>query len=66
MCHNQNIGSLDRILRITVGVILISLTALQLIGLWGWIGIVPLATGLLRNCPLYTVLGLSSKKSCNK
>lgn len=55
---NANVGTVDRVLRIGVGVVLIALTALGKIGWWGYIGIVPLATGLLRTCPLYTLLGL--------
>jgi len=55
---NANVGTVDRVLRIGVGVVLIALAALGKIGWWGYIGIVPLATGLLRNCPLYTLLGL--------
>lgn len=55
---NANVGTVDRVLRIGVGVVLIALAALGKIGWWGYIGIVPLATGLLRTCPLYTLLGL--------
>lgn len=53
-----NVGSLDRALRIGAGVVLLFLVAIQAIGLWGLVGIVPLATGLLRYCPLYSVLGI--------
>jgi O-antigen ligase len=57
-----NVGTLDRSLRITVGLILIVLSLTGVIGLWGWIGVVPLATGFLRFCPLYPVLGISTCK----
>ena len=57
---SANVGGLDRILRIVAGVILIALTLMGTIGAWGWIGIVPLATGLLGTCPLYSILGLST------
>lgn len=57
-----NVGTLDRILRVLVGVILIGLSLGGAIGLWGWIGLVPLATGLLRFCPLYPLLGISTCK----
>ncbi|MCL2876024.1 MAG: DUF2892 domain-containing protein [Betaproteobacteria bacterium] len=58
----QNIGCTDRVLRIVVGIALIVLAALGKVGWWGWIGVVPLATGLLRFCPLYTMLGM---KTCS-
>ena len=55
-----NVGGIDRVLRIAVGVVLVALAASNVIGVWGWIGIVPLATGLFRFCPLYPVLGINS------
>ncbi|KAB0584543.1 DUF2892 domain-containing protein [Ideonella dechloratans] len=55
-----NVGGFDRIARILVGLVLIALTLTGTIGVWGWIGIVPLATGALRFCPLYTVLGIKT------
>ena len=54
------VGTIDRVLRIIVGLVLIGLTLSGTIGVWGWIGIVPLATALFRFCPLYTVLGMST------
>jgi hypothetical protein len=57
-----NVGSIDRILRILVGVALIGLTLAGQIGLWGWLGVVPLATGLVGWCPPYALLGLSTCK----
>jgi hypothetical protein len=51
---------MDRIARIAIGALLIVLTLLGTIGAWGWIGIVPLATGLLRTCPAYSILGLNT------
>jgi hypothetical protein len=51
-----NIGSYDRALRIAVGLILLGLTLSGRIGPWGWIGIVPLLTGVFRFCPLYRLL----------
>ncbi len=53
-----NVGTADRLLRIIVGLALITLAALGKIGWWGYIGIVPLATGLFRLCPLYSMLGI--------
>lgn len=55
-----NVGSLDRIVRIAAGVALIALAAGGVIGAWGYIGIVPLATGLLRTCPAYSLLGVNT------
>ena len=55
-----NVGGIDRILRIVVGIVLISLAATGTVGLWGWIGVVPLLTGLIRWCPLYPLLGMNS------
>ncbi len=55
-----NVGNLDRALRIIAGVVLIGLTLTGSIGAWGWIGIVPLFTGLFRFCPAYTLLGIQT------
>lgn len=55
-----NVGGIDRVLRIVLGLALIALTLTGAIGAWGWIGLVPLATAALGYCPLYTVLGFSS------
>jgi hypothetical protein len=56
-----NVGNTDRYLRISVGAILIILALTGTIGMWGWIGIVPLATGIFRYCPAYILLGLGNK-----
>lgn len=56
----SNAGSLDRILRIIAGLVLIGLAATGTVGLWGWIGVVPLATGLFGFCPAYTLLGINT------
>ena len=56
----MNVGTLDRVLRIIVGLVLIGLAATGTIGLWGYIGVVPLLTGLFRFCPAYTLLGLNT------
>ncbi len=55
-----NVGGIDRILRIVIGLALIGLTLTGTIGAWGWIGVVPVLTAALGFCPLYTVLGFSS------
>jgi hypothetical protein len=55
-----NVGGIDRVLRILVGLLLIGLTLAGVIGLWGWIGVLPLATGVLRTCPAYSLLGVDT------
>ncbi|RZS53327.1 YgaP family membrane protein [Sphaerotilus mobilis] len=55
-----NVGGIDRILRIVAGLALIALTLTGMIGVWGWIGVVPLATGLMSSCPLYSIVGLNT------
>jgi hypothetical protein len=57
---NKNIGALDRSLRVIGGLILISLVFVGPHSLWGWIGIIPLATALIGWCPLYTLLGINT------
>lgn len=59
---NKNIGSVDRWIRIIVGVVLIALAVTGTIGAWGWIGIIPIATALINFCPLYRILGFSTNK----
>lgn len=55
-----NEGNWDRIARVVGGLVLIGLAATNQIGLWGWIGVVPLATGAMGWCPLYTMLGINT------
>jgi hypothetical protein len=55
---NTNVGSIDRAARILLGVALLAATLFGAIGVWGWIGVVPLLTGLLQYCPLYTLFGV--------
>ncbi|WP_144905317.1 YgaP family membrane protein [Novosphingobium taihuense] len=55
-----NVGGIDRILRIVLGLVLITLVFVGPQTPLGWIGIVPLATGLLRTCPLYSLLGMNT------
>lgn len=56
----KNEGKLDRALRVVAGLLLIGLAATNTIGLWGYIGVVPLVTGALGMCPLYAILGLNT------
>ena len=55
----RNVGGIDRILRIVVGLVLIGLALTGTVGWWGFIGIVPLGTALIGFCPVYPLLGLS-------
>ena len=56
----SNVGGIDRILRIAAGLVLLALTLTGTIGAWGWLGLVPLATGLFSFCPVYPLLGLNT------
>jgi hypothetical protein len=55
-----NEGTLDRAVRVLAGLVLIALTLTGTIGVWGWIGVVPIATGLIGWCPAYTLLGINT------
>ncbi|WP_298834855.1 DUF2892 domain-containing protein [uncultured Piscinibacter sp.] len=55
-----NEGTIDRALRVIAGLVLIALAATGTVGVWGWVGVVPLATGLIGWCPAYTLLGIST------
>lgn len=55
----KNMGGIDKTLRIAIGIALI-LGALLGYGTWMWIGVVPLVTGLLNSCPIYSLLGIST------
>ncbi len=57
-----NVGGIDRIARIVVGLLLIALAATGTIGVWGYIGVVLLLTGIVRWCPAYAPFGFST---CN-
>ena len=57
-----NIGHTDRVLRVIVGVTLMGLAGYGIVGAWGWIGIIPLVTGVLGNCPAYSLLGMNTAK----
>lgn len=59
-----NVGTTDRILRIVLGLVLLGLTLGGQIGVWGWVGVVPLATAFLKFCPAYAILGLRTCKEC--
>ncbi len=51
---------IERVARVVLGVALVGLAAMGTIGVWGYIGVVPILTGALGTCPLYTLLGIST------
>ncbi len=55
-----NVGGIDRGIRIVAGLVLIGLAATSTVGWWGWLGIVPLATGAIGWCPPYAILGINT------
>ena len=60
-----NEGTIDRVLRVLVGLALIAIVFVGPQTPWGWIGLVPLLTGLAGTCPLYSILGIRTCKLKN-
>lgn len=56
----KNVGNADKVIRIILGLVLIALVFVGPQTPWGWIGIIPLATGLIGFCPLYSVFGINT------
>ena len=56
----QNVGGIDKVIRIIAGLVLLSLVFVGPQTPWGWIGIIPLATGLLGFCPAYKIFGINT------
>lgn len=62
-----NVGGIDKALRVTIGVVLILLASYQVIGIWGYIvGLLPIMSAVANNCPLYSLLGISTRKGKKK
>ena len=59
----HNVGGIDKVLRIIIGAALMILAATGSIGWWGWLGVIPLATGLMSSCMLYRLLGINTCKT---
>ena len=59
----RNVGGIDRTLRIVVGLGLVAAAATSAVGWWGWLGLVPLATGAIGWCPPYAMFGLNTCKA---
>ena len=57
---NVNVGGIDRILRVVVGIVLIALVFVGPKTGWGWLGLIPLLTGLFQICPLYSLIGVNT------
>lgn len=57
---NKNEGIGDRIARVSIGLVLLAMTVVEPRTAWGLIGLVPLVTGLVGTCPIYSLLGLST------
>ncbi len=55
-----NVGGIDRILRIVAGLVLIALAATGVVGAWGYLGVIVLATGVFRFCGAYTLFGVNT------
>jgi hypothetical protein len=61
----QNVGKIERIIRVTAGAAIMSLAFVGPHTPWAFLGIIPLLTGLVGFCPPYALLGISTCKSCN-
>jgi hypothetical protein len=57
-----NVGSVDRVLRVIAGLALMGLTVAGIIGVWGWVGAIVLATGVFSYCPAYGLMGIKTCK----
>lgn len=57
---SRNEGTIDRLLRVIVGLVLIALVFVGPRSAWGWIGVVPLLTELVGMCPIYSLLGINT------
>lgn len=61
----KNVGTVDKVLRLIVGLGLIALALTGIIGWWGLIGVVPIVTALVNFCPLYRLIGIRTCKTPN-
>ncbi len=61
----KNIGDIERIIRVAIGLVILSLIFVGPQSLWGLIGILPLVTGLAGWCPSYAMFGISICKNQN-
>lgn len=56
----KNMGSADRVIRVVIGLVLLSLVFVGPQTPWGWIGIIPLVTAAIGVCPLYSIIGIKT------
>ena len=66
MALQTNVGGVDRIVRVVLGLAVLSLTFLGPKTAWGWVGAVPLLTGLAGICPLYSLVGISTRPATGR
>ncbi len=59
----RNVGTVDRVVRVLIGLVLISLVFVGPKTAWGWLGLLPLLTGVFGFCGLYTLLGIKTCKT---
>ena len=62
----SNVGTIDRVLRVMIGAVLIALVFVGPKTAWGWIGVIPLATAFIGFCPAYRLLGICTVAKKNK
>jgi len=60
MNMNKNIGNPERAIRVGGGLLLVVLAATGTVGIWGYLGVIPMATGLIGWCPPYAMFGIST------
>lgn len=60
---SNNVGTLDRTVRIVGGLALVIAAATGSLSAWAWIGVIPILTGLIGTCPLYSILGIKTCRS---
>jgi hypothetical protein len=62
----KNMGSLDRMIRIVVGLALVAAAISEALGPWAYVGIVPIITASLGSCPAYSLLGFRTCRAPNQ
>jgi hypothetical protein len=60
----KNVGSAERIIRVVLGLVVLSMAFIGPKSSWAYLGIIPLATGLISWCPAYALFGFSTCKTC--
>jgi hypothetical protein len=61
----KNVNNIERVVRVVIGAAIVSLVFVGPQSPWGWLGLVPIATGLLGWCPPYAMLGISTCKKAD-